>query len=85
MKLQNEDDELLLLCSFRYGLEKQGAIPAFVIRNFIILWKSLSRETQSTIHTEINRAITRRRLNSTDAFLWKRLLNLPAVERAPKK
>lgn len=84
MKLQNDDDELLIICSFRYALANQRAIGAFVIRQLIVLWRQMSLETQSTIHTEINRAIKRRRIPPCDADHWNKLLNMPCVVREPK-
>ena len=32
---------------------------------------------QSTIHTEINRAMTRNKINAADAKRWNHLLNMP--------
>ena len=77
MKLSNEEDHMLMLCAFRYAMIAQGNISYFVIRKLVTLWSQLSSDVQSTIHTEINRAMTRNKINSADAKRWNHLLNMP--------
>ncbi len=76
MKLNNEEDHMMMLCAFRYALMVQGNVSYFVIRKLVTLWSQLSSETQSSIHAEINRAMSRNKISGADAPRWNHLLNM---------
>ena len=76
MKLNNEEDHMMMLCAFRYALMVQGNVSYFVIRKLVTLWSQLSSETQSSIHAEINRAMSRNKISGADTPRWNHLLNM---------
>ena len=71
------DDELILICAFRYALGRQSYIVGCVVDDIISNWQKLSDHTKKLIRSEIKDAIQQKSIGmEMDLKEWERILQL---------
>jgi len=80
------NDEIVLLCAFRYALGRMtyvtGAVSDFIIEK----WDELEFGKQQLIKAEIREAIKRNRIGmEMDKTVWKRILILDEILKSGDK
>ena len=66
MKIENDNDRLILICAFRYALGRMTYIPDVVSEEIINNWNSLSKHDKKLIQKEIKEAID----NNLLEWIW---------------
>ena len=77
MKIETDDDRLILIAAFRYALGRCSYMPSVVAGVITQCWPSLTEHYQRLIAREIAAAIERGRAGmSCDVATWRRVLAL---------
>ena len=86
MKIENDDDRLILIAAFRYALGRMTYMPSVVAGAIESCWPELTEHDRRLIRNEINEAIERGHIGmQCDAATWGRVLKLPAGAEVPDK
>lgn len=72
-KLLSKDDELILLCAFRYAFGRQTYMPDVVVRRLLRDWDHLSQDLKKSIKKEINEEWYQ--LTDIDKPTWQQILD----------
>lgn len=77
MKIENDDDRLILIAAFRYALGRMTYMPSVVAGAIESCWPELTEHDRRLIKNEINEAIERGHIGmQCDAATWCRVLDL---------
>ena len=77
MKIETDDDRLILIAAFRYALGRMSYMPSVVAGVLTQCWSSLTGHDQRLIKREIADAIERGHAGmSCDVATWRRVLAL---------
>ena len=77
MKIETDDDRLILIAAFRYALGRCSYMPSVVAGAITQCWPSLTEHDQRLIRREIAEAIERGHAGmSCDVATWRRILAL---------
>lgn len=75
MKIETDDDRLILIAAFRYALGQCNYMPSVVAGAITQCWPDLTRYNQRLIRREIAEAIERGHAGmSCDVATWRRVL-----------
>ena len=78
MKIENDDDRLILIAAFRYALGRMTYMPSVVAGVLAQCWADLTEHERRLIRREIAKAIERGRAGmDCDVATWRRVLELP--------
>ncbi len=78
MKVEDQDDQLILLCAFRYSLGRMTYMPGVVAAKLERHWGDLAEGHRRQIQEEVRESIERGRAGmECDIQVWRRLLELP--------
>lgn len=78
MKIETDDDRLILIAAFRYALGRHSYIPSVVAGVLEQCWADLTEHDQRLIKREIAEAIERGHAGmDCDVATWRRVLELP--------
>ena len=77
MKIETDDDRLILIAAFRYALGRMSYMPSVVAGVITQCWSSLTEHDQRLIAREITDAIERGHAGmDCDVATWRRVLAL---------
>ena len=77
MKIETDDDRLILIAAFRYALGRMSYMPSVVAGVLTQCWPDLTEHDQRLIRREIAEAIERGHAGmSCDVATWRRVLAL---------
>ena len=77
MKIENDDDRLILIAAFRYALGRCSYMPSVVAGVLAQCWADLTEHDQRLIRREIDEAIERGHAGmDCDVATWKLVLAL---------
>ena len=77
MKIENDDDRLILIAAFRYALGRCSYMPSVVAGVLAQCWDDLTEHERRLIRREIAKAIERGRAGmDCDVAAWRRVLAL---------
>jgi len=78
MKIESDDDRLILIAAFRYALGRASYMPAVVAEQIAASWNDMTEYDRKLFHGEIREAIDRGCAGmSCDVATWQRILDLP--------
>ena len=77
MKIESDDDRLVLIAAFRYALGRCSYMPSVVAGVLAQCWPDLTEHDRRLIRNEINEAIEWGHIGmQCDAATWGRILEL---------
>ena len=77
MKIENDDDRLILIAAFRYALGRMTYMPSVVAGAIESCWPELTEHDRRLFKNEINEAIEWGHVGmQCDAATWGRILEL---------
>ena len=77
MKIETDDDRLILIAAFRYALGRCSYMPSVVAGVITQCWADLTEHDQRLITREITEAIERKHAGmDCDVATWRRVLAL---------
>lgn len=77
MKIEDDNDRLVLIAAFRYALGRMTYMPSVICKVLQDNWKDLTESDRKLIQREIQEAIDRNLAGmSCDVNNWKEILNL---------
>ena len=77
MKIENDDDRLILIAAFRYALGRMTYMPSVVAGAIESCWPELTEHDRKLFQNEINEAIEWGHVGmQCDAATWGRILEL---------
>ena len=80
MKIETDDDRLILIAAFRYALGRMSYMPSVVAGAIEQCWAELTEHDQRLIKREIDEAIERGHAGmDCDIATWRRVLELPVA------
>ena len=80
MKIETDDDRLILIAAFRYALGRCSYMPSVVAGAITQCWACLTEYDQRLIKREITDAIERGHAGmDCDVATWRRVLELPVA------
>ena len=78
MKIETDNDRLMMIAAFRYGLGRMTYIVGVIVGEIIFNWADLNPSDQELIQREIREAILREQAGwDCDIAEWNKILSLP--------
>ena len=82
MRIEDDDDRLVLICAFRYALGRMTYMPGVIAGAILQVWDDLTKADQQLFHREITEAFDRGMAGmGCDMDTWTSVLALPVKER----
>lgn len=80
MKMENDDDRLILISAFRYALGRMTYMPSVICAEIKRQWPYLSEGDKALFQREVKEAIDRDLAGmDIDQRVWAELLELPST------